>query len=266
MGVGPLARWKQSELPDLAMRLRWAAGVAVVGALLTGWLAGKISLMASLGLLMGWWIVASVATDLIERLAPRGGAGLVARWRVLPRSVLGMQLAHLGVAVFIFGVTMVKTYEVERDVKMNVGDQSTIEGTTFTFRGVRAITGPNYTGAQGWIEATAAGSQPPRKLADLLPEKRVYRVQTNPMTEAAIRTRLQGDLYVSLGEQLDDGAWTVRIYIKPFVDWIWGGCLLMALGGFVAASDRRYRARARAGQEAEPSVSGARPQVAASAS
>jgi cytochrome c-type biogenesis protein CcmF len=141
---------------------------------------------------------------------------------------------------------MVKSYEVESDVKMNVGDTTTVAGTVFTFRGVREITGPNYRGVRGWIEA----SRGDRKVADLLPEKRVYRVQQNPMTEAAIRTRLQGDLYVSLGEALDGNAWTVRIYVKPFVDWIWGGCLLMALGGFVAASDRRYRARLRAAQGA----------------
>jgi cytochrome c-type biogenesis protein CcmF len=263
MGVGPLARWKQASLPDLARRLRWALGVTVVAALASGWLAGKLSVVATVGLLMAWWVVAALATDLWERIRPREGAGVFARARLIPRSTLGMMLAHLGIAVFIFGVTMVKSYEVERDVKMNVGDQTTIGEMSFIFRGVREITGPNYRGVQAWVEATttSAGAAP-RKVADLLPEKRVYRVQQNPMTEAAIRTRLQGDLYVSLGEALDGGAWTVRIYVKPFVDWIWGGCLLMAFGGFVAASDRRYRQRVRSTQPAETTPVGPLPQVA----
>ena len=257
MGVGPLARWKQASLPELAVRLRWAAVVAVIAALASGWLAGHISVVATIGLLMGWWLVASVATDLWGRIRPRDGAGIAARAALLPRAVMGMMLAHLGIAVFIFGVTMVKGYEVERDVKMATGDSTTIEGLVFTFRGVREIDGPNYRAAQALVEVSKDG----RKLAEMLPEKRVYRVQRNPMTEAAIRTRLAGDLYVSLGEQVEGGAWIVRVYVKPFVDWIWGGCLLMALGGFVAATDRRYRRGATSG--ADPTAAPAAPLQAA---
>jgi cytochrome c-type biogenesis protein CcmF len=260
MGVGPLARWKKATLPELVVRLRWAAVVAVVAALGSAWLAGRITVLATLGLLMGWWIVASVATDLWSRIRPRDGAGIAARAALLPRAVLGMMLAHLGVAVFIFGVTMVKGYEVERDVKMATGDTTTIDGLVFTFRGVREIDGPNYRAAQALVEVSQDG----RKIAEMLPEKRVYRVQRNPMTEAAIRTRLSGDLYVSLGEQVEGGAWIVRVYVKPFVDWIWGGCLLMAIGGIVAATDRRYRRGATAALEptaapAAPTQAVARP-------
>ena len=246
MGVGPLARWKQTELPDLARRLRWAAGVAVVAALASGWLAGRISPVATVGLLMAWWVVASVATDLWERVAPRAGSSIWARAQLVPRATVGMMLAHLGIAVFIFGVTMVKTYEVERDVQMTIGDRTTIGDLAFTFKGVREILGPNYQATQGWVEVTRSTGQGERKVADMLPEKRVYRVQSNPMTEAAIHTRISGDMYVSLGEPLGANSWTLRVYIKPFVDWIWGGCLLMAIGGGVAASDRRYRVRAKA--------------------
>jgi cytochrome c-type biogenesis protein CcmF len=252
MGVGPLARWKQAELPDLARRLRWAAGVAVVAALASGWLAGQISAMATLGLLMAWWVVASVATDLWERAAPRNGAGITVRVRQIPRATVGMMLAHLGVAAFIFGVTMVWTYEVERDVKMNVGDRTTVGDLIFIFRGVRELDGPNYRAAQAWVEVMRKSGQGERKVADMLPEKRVYRVQQNPMTEAAIRTTITGDLYVSLGEAVGGNAWTLRVYVKPFVDWIWGGCLLMALGGLVAMTDRRYRARSGAASRAGP--------------
>ncbi len=245
MAVGPLARWKQATLPDLAHRLRWAAAVAVVAALLTQWMAGRFTLLSTLGLLMAWWVVAGLATDLWERVAPRAGQGLLVRLQQVPRATFGMMLAHLGIAAFIFGVTMVRSYEVERDVKMAVGDRTTIGDLAFTFKGVRDILGPNYKASQGWIEVTRTGPQGERKVADMLPEKRIYRVQSNPMTEAAILTRLSGDLYVSLGEPLEGNTWTVRVYVKPFVDWIWGGCLLMALGGLLAATDRRYRARDR---------------------
>ena len=255
MGVGPLARWRQATLPDLAHRLRWAAGVAVVAALASGWIAGRISPTATLGLLMAWWVVASVATDLWERIAPRPGQSIWARAQQVPRATVGMMLAHLGIAVFIFGVTLVRTYEVERDVKMAIGDRTTIGDLAFTFKGVRDLVGPNYGGVQAWVEVTRATRQGDSKVADMLPEKRVYRVQSNPMTEAAIRTRISGDLYVSLGEPLAADTWTLRVYIKPFVDWIWGGCLLMALGGGIAASDRRYRnsraAAAAAAQQGE---------------
>ena len=243
MGVGPLARWKQAALPDLARRLRWAVGAAVVATLLTEWLQGDITWLASLGLLMAWWIVASVATELWEHLRPAGGlrTSVMHRLRQWPRAQVGMTLAHLGVAVFIFGVTMVKSFEVERDVKMDAGDTTEVGGYTFTFRGVRDVPGPNYTAAQGLVVVTRNG----REVAQMRPEKRIYRVQQNPMTEAAIDTSITRDLYVSLGQPDADQAWVVRVYYKPFVAWIWGGCVLMGLGGLVAATDRRYRTARR---------------------
>ncbi len=251
MGVGPLARWKQASLPELALRLRWAAVLAVVGGLGSSWLAGRITLVASIGLIMAWWVAASLATDLWGRIKPREGAGLLARTRLLPRAVLGMMVAHLGIAVFIVGVTLVKGFEVERDVRMAPGDTTTIEGHVFKLRNLREVDGPNYRAVQAWVEVTRDG----KKVADMRPEKRVYRVQSNPMTEAAINTGFTRDLYVSLGEQVDGGAWIVRVYYKPFVDWIWGGCLIMALGGLLAATDRRYRRRpAEAGAPVAPTV------------
>jgi len=150
-------------------------------------------------------------------------------------------VAHVGVALFIFGVTMVKSFEVERDVKMNVGDTTEVAGYTFTFRGAQDITGPNYRAAQGLVVVTKNG----REVAQMQPEKRIYRVQQNPMTEAAIDTGLTRDLYVSLGNAAEGNAWVVRVYYKPFVSWIWGGCIVMALGGLVAATDRRYRVAKR---------------------
>ncbi len=255
MGVGPLARWKQAELPDLGRRLRWAAGVAVLAALATGWLGGQLSLVSGLGLLMAWWIVATVGTDLWERLRGAGAAhgGVWRRAAQLGRAHWGMVVAHLGVAAFVFGVTMVRTFEVERDVPLRAGERIEVAGYTFTFEGVRTVRGPNYEAARGVVEVTRGE----RRVATLHPEKRVYRVQQMPMTEAAIDTTLTRDLYVSLGEPVDGGAWILRVYVKPFVVWIWGGCVLMGLGGALAVSDRRYRARvARPAAVGAPGVGG----------
>jgi cytochrome c-type biogenesis protein CcmF len=258
MGVGPMARWKQTELPDLAIRLRWAALVAVLATGLSAWIAERISFMSVLGLLLGWWIVASVLTDLWERVSPKGqGLGLMLRrTSQLTRATMGMMVAHLGVAVFIFGVTIVKTHEVERDVKMKPGDYTTIGNMRFTLREFKEVQGPNYQAVRGLVDVTDI-SRGDRLVARMEPEKRVYRVQTMPMTEAAIRTGLLRDLYVSLGEPVEGGAWIVRLYVKPFVDWIWGGCVLMALGGLLAATDRRYRQKKTAQEPATTSATAA---------
>jgi len=243
MGVGPMARWRDAEVPDLARRLRWAGVGAVLAALLTSWLAGRVSLPATLGFLMTFWIVGSILTDLWERARPAGqgmAAGL-RRLRLLPRAMVGMLVAHLGVAAFAFGVSMVKTYAQEGDVRMQAGDTTQLAGYVFTFRGTKDVQGPNYDGIRGEMEVRHGGGNP----VVMQPEKRIYRVQKNPMTEAAIDPGMTRDLYVALGEQNDDGSWVVHVYVKPFVDWIWGGCLLMAIGGALALSDRRYRVAQR---------------------
>src|SRR5580765_5229752 len=236
MGVGPMARWKNSELPDLASRLKWAAGSAVVATLIVAWAKGGMGIVGATGLLMAFWIVASVSTDLAERLRPAGGmrASIAHRARQIPRAMVGMMVAHVGIAIFILGVTLVRTGEVERDVQMGPGETTTIGDDVFTFRGASDVRGPNYRAAQGEIEVTQNG----RKLTTLRPEKRFYPASQTTLTEAAIDTGFTRDLYVSLGEPIaNSAAWIVRIYVKPFVDWIWGGCLVMALGGLLAATD-----------------------------
>ncbi len=261
MGVGPLARWKNDELPALAKRLRWAAGVTVVSAALTAWLGGKITLMSVVGLLMAFWVLTSVATEVWERVRPAGGvrASVLHRLGQVPRAVVGMWLAHLGVAVFIFGVTMVGTHDIERDVAMSPGDSTTVNGYTFTYVGAQPVQGPNYQAVRGHLVVTRDG----RPLTDMYPEKRIYRVQRNPMTEAAIHARLQGDLYVQMGEVIQGQTWLVRIWVKPFVSWVWAGCLLMGLGGVLAVTDRRYRSRSAAANRAAASAGQPAPGAAA---
>jgi cytochrome c-type biogenesis protein CcmF len=237
MGIGPLAQWKQASLPELAMRLRWAFGVSVVTALVLPIVMGQWTPLISLGLLLAIWILTTIAVDLRERLALAGGGSFFGRLTAMPRAYWGMVLAHCGLALFIVGVTMVKGFEAEQDVRMNVGQTATLGGYTFRFDGTQPYKGPNYIAARATIHVSQDG----REVTVMYPEKRRYTVQNQTMTEAAISPGFLRDLYVSLGEPLEDGAWSVRLYHKPFIDWIWGGCLVMATGGVLAISDRRYR-------------------------
>jgi cytochrome c-type biogenesis protein CcmF len=251
MGIGPIARWKEASLPDLAQRLKWALAVSVATALLLPLALGKWTPLISFGLVLAIWILTTAAVNLRLRLGAISG-GLWQRLSSQPRGYYGMLLAHCGVAVFIIGVTLVKGYETERDVRMSVGDSIAVGGYTFRFDGVQNATGPNYRAARGTVTVLKDG----QTVRTMNPEKRIYNAQQMPMTEAAISTGLTGDLYVSLGEAVSDGAWSVRIYRKPFVTWIWGGCIIMALGGFLALSDRRYRRLAKRQTGAEPLVAG----------
>jgi cytochrome c-type biogenesis protein CcmF len=178
--------------------------------------------------------------NLRERLATLPGR-FIDKLASQPSGYYGMLIAHWGVAVFIIGVTLVKGYEVERDLRMAVGDTVNVAGYTFRFEGAQSVKGPNYRAARGTVRVMRGD----REVTVLRPEKRAYNVSNMPMTEADIDSGLFGDLYVSLGEPVEDGAWSVRIYHKPFIIWIWGGCAIMALGGGLALADRRYRMSAR---------------------
>ena len=238
MGVGPLARWREASVPDLARRLRWALLASLLAAGVS--LAAGGSMLSSLGILLAAWVAASTVVSLRERLRHVSGSWpqrIVRLRTLLPRGEWGMLMAHLGVGVFIFGVTMVKTWEIERDVRMQPGDTATLGSYTFRFDGAGEITGANYLGVRATLQVSRDG----KDIATLHPEKRVYTVQGTSLTEAAIDIGWTRDLYVSLGEPVGETAWAVRLQVKPFIDWIWGGALLMALGGLLAATDRRYR-------------------------
>ena len=150
-----------------------------------------------------------------------------------------MVTAHIGVAVFVVGVTLVKGYDSEQDVRLRPGESATLAGYVFRLDDVSTVRGPNYVAARAHISVTRGE----KEITRLFPERRHYTVQDQVMTEAAIDPGLTRDLYVSLGDPLSGGAWLLKIQHKPFIDWIWGGCLIMALGGLLAASDRRYRFR-----------------------
>jgi len=232
IAVGPLARWKHADLKDIGRRLTIVAVIALLAGVGLPLLAGAWTPLVAIGMLAAVWIAAAGVMQIVDRLKT-GSA---------PRSFWGMQVAHLGMAVFVVGVTMVGGYQEEKDVRMAPGDTVTIgDKYTFVFVGVREAQGPNYRAFVGDFDVTENG----RKVTRMNPEKRNYNSSSMPMTEAAIDAGLTRDLYVSLGEPLEDGAWAVRVYFKPFVDWIWFGCLFMAFGGLLAASDRRYRLKVK---------------------
>jgi cytochrome c-type biogenesis protein CcmF len=237
MGVGPLARWKRASLPELAVQLRWALGVSAVLGFLLPFAFDRWSALVGFGLALALWIVASSLLTLRKGLRQT-------------RAHYGMVVAHIGVAVFVVGVTLVKGYDREQDAKMKPGDTLDVGGYTFRLDGVRPVNGPNYRAAQATVTVLRDGSV----IRVLRPERRIYTVQEQTMTEAAIAPGFTRDLYVSLGDPLEGGAWLVKAQVKPFIDWIWGGCLIMAIGGLLAASDRRYRVKVPARRELAEAV------------
>ena len=227
MGIGPWTNWKSSDLLGVIKRL-WLAGlVAVLAGIGIPLMMGGFTWLAGLGFLLAFWVIASGCLQIV-RQAKAGKP---------TRSFIGMQFAHLGIAVFVIGVTMVGAYQEEKDVRMSAGDTVSVGGYQIQFEGVNVVPGPNYQAMRGTFLLNKNGNTQ----TIMHPEKRNYFSSTMPMTEAAIDAGLTRDIYVSLGEELPDKSWAVRVYYKPFVDWIWGGCLLMALGGVLAISDRRYR-------------------------
>ncbi|MDO9226408.1 MAG: heme lyase CcmF/NrfE family subunit [Pseudomonadota bacterium] len=233
MGIGPLTRWKGDSIPGMFARLKWALVISLATGLLLPLTLEGYKPWAVLGFTLAMWILLTVLIGFRERLAH--GARLTS----LPRAFWGMQLAHLGMAWGIAGIALVANYQEERDVRMNVGDHAVMAGYTFTFKGTTEHLGPNYRAAKGTIEVTRDG----KLVATMHPEKRIYNASGMPMTEAAIHPNFFRDVYVALGEPLDEQAqtWAVRLFHKPFINWLWLGALLMVIGGFLAASDRRYR-------------------------
>jgi cytochrome c-type biogenesis protein CcmF len=245
MGIGPLAAWKRTTLPSMVVRLKWALAVTVACAVLLPFVMGAWTPLVALGLALALWIFLTTVLLVRHRFAGTPPSQWLTKMRAQSLSWYGMLLAHVGVGMFIVGVTLVKGYEVERDVKMEPGDTTTVSGYDYKFMGVTRVPGPNYEADRGQIEVTRNGSP----VTTLYPEKRRYTASGQVMTEASIDWGFTRDLYASLGEPIEGAgtsAWAVRIYHKPFVNWIWLGCLVMAIGGFFAVADKRYRAtRAR---------------------
>ena len=238
IALGMVARWRDDTLARVVGSLRWAAAFAVLCAVAVPYAMGRLAPLPALGFLLAAWVAGSVVVALATRL--RRPEGAWAAFAAQPRAFHGMLIAHTGVAVFIVGVTMVKSYEVEKDLRMRVGDVADLGRYSVRLDRLAQVEGPNYIALRGTFTLMTDG----RATGVLEPEKRVYRVQRMPMTEAAIDRGFAGDTYIAMGERVGEDAWAIRLQRKPFVNGIWFGCLLMAVGGALAATDRRYRVRA----------------------
>jgi len=236
LGIGPLVKWRRDQFS--AIRTPVIASVIIMliaGFALPYLLQDKLTVSAVLGTMMTVIIVLLSLYEMHQRATYRDTF-----WRgitKLSRSHWGMILAHLGVAMTVWGIAFSQNYSIERDVRMNVGDTVQIAGYDFTFKGISDANGPNYVGGKAQIDISRDGKHE----TTLYAEKRLYTVSKMPMTEAAIDWGFSRDLYAALGEKLDNNAWALRLYYKPFIRWIWLGGLFMALGGVLCMFDRRYR-------------------------
>ena len=232
--VGALCRWKADSFVRLVKKLGLPllATVAATAVVATRFDDGH-SVAALLGLALAFWILFATARVAFDRLRAGGGAG---------GGFWGMVIAHAGIGLFVAGVTVVQTHEQQADVWLRQGEPVALGRYDFELLDVREARVDNYDATIGAVRVVDSG----REVAVVEPEKRRYFAQPdNPMTEAGIAVGWHGDWYVSLGDPLDGGGWSARVQYKPLVRFIWGGAVLMALGGMVAAADRRYRRRRR---------------------
>ncbi len=232
LGLGMHTAWRKTPPGLLRRKLKWPAVIAVVTGVLIPWVFfGHASVLSTIGIVIGLWVVATSLVDpVMRRLGRNAGAPLTrAQW--------GMYAAHLGVGLFIVGATITSAYDTELDRAVRPGDTWETGGYDFAFVGLRNVEGPNYSAVEGEFEVRRDGEL----VTVLRPQQRVYRVQQNPMTEAAIDAALHRDVFVALGQSLGEEAWSVRVRVKPLISFLWIGAVVMALGGLIAVTDKRYR-------------------------
>ena len=236
LGVGPMSRWKRTSTSYLVQQLAKVAVASItIGVVLPLLVLFEISFAAIICVVLASWIVLSMAKDLRNKIANKEtvSKGL----RTLSLSYYGMQIAHIGVAVMLIGVGLTSYFSTERSVLLAPGATVTLGSYAFRFDGSEATQGPNYIADQ----ATFSVSKDGNSLGELYPERRIYLATGTPSTEMAIDAGFLRDLFITLGEEKEDGAWTMTVYVKPFVRWIWLGAIFMAIGGTLAATDKRYR-------------------------
>ena len=239
MGVGPLSRWKRDTVSRWWHELMVPAAVVVIAAVALPFIGGSFNVWVALAVLLAGWMVAGLLRDAWHRT--RSARGLAGKFRRLTPSYWGMLMAHFGFAMTVMGAVVVTQHSIERDIRMQVGDSQSLAGYRFELTGVVDADGPNYR-ADSAVFSVWVGD---RLLTELRPEKRRYLANNQVMTEAAIDAGFMRDLYVAMGEPLEDGAWAIRLQYKPMIRWLWLGAMLIGFGGMVTALDRRYRASAR---------------------
>ncbi|MDB6085926.1 MAG: cytochrome biosis protein [Gammaproteobacteria bacterium] len=231
LAVGMHSAWRRGKLTVTAKPLWWLLAVAVILAVVVQGVGfGSFHAVGLVGLTFGFWIIFSALLEPVRR------------WRLrqpVPRALLGMAVAHLGVGLFAIGASGVESYKIEKDVALKPGGSFAIAGYDFRFVNAIDVRGPNYDAVEALVEVTRAG----KPVAVLKPQKRHFWVQQTDNSQAAISVNWSRDLFVAMGNPLGEGAWSMRIQYKPLVRYIWLGALVMAVGGFLAATDRRYRSK-----------------------
>jgi cytochrome c-type biogenesis protein CcmF len=231
LAVGMHSAWRRGKLTVSAKPIWWLLAAAIALAVaLQGLVYGAFHWVGLLGFSLGFWVLFSALLDPIRRLRAR---------QSLTAGMIGMAIAHFGVGMFAIGASGVESYKIEKDVALKPGGTFTIAGYDFKFLAATDVKGPNYDAVEALVEVTSGG----RPIALLKPQKRHFWVQQTDNSKAAISVNWARDLFVAMGNPLGDDAWSMRIQYKPLVRYIWLGALVMAIGGFVAATDRRYRVR-----------------------
>ncbi|MGY8796950.1 MAG: heme lyase CcmF/NrfE family subunit, partial [Woeseiales bacterium] len=232
LGLGMHTAWrKQNPGPWMRLLRLPAIAAVIIGVVLPLMFYGRVSLMLIIGCGAAAWIVISSLIQPVRSWCRKEGA------TGITRSALGMCIAHLGMGVFVIGVTITSAFGIESDRAMRIGETLEVAGLQFEFRELREVQGPNYTAIEGVLEVRDGGEF----IGTVRPQKRQYLVQKNWMTEAGIHPTWNKDLFVALGDQIGDGVWSVRIQYKPLIRFIWIGAFIMAMGGLVTVTDRRYR-------------------------
>jgi len=246
MGVGLISRWKKTSGRYLVQQLGKVAIAAIaLGVVIPVLLTMDIPLGTIGVTILGLWVVFAIGKDIALKTAnkPTRGAGL----KSLPVSYWGMQFAHFGFVLTMAGACLTSIYSIERSVLLQEGQSADLGRYTFTFEGISPVQGPNYIADEASMRVERDGDL----LRYLYPQKRLYTASRTPTTQMGIDGRFLRDLFITLGDPRQDGAWSMTLYVKPFVRWIWIGTLFIAFGGILAVTDKRYRrykTRQRAGQ------------------
>ncbi len=259
VGVAPFMRWKKAAMSEVFKKLTKILVIGlIIGVALPFLVAGKTSILVAIGISLGGWSIASVVYYLYKSISRASLSGSIfQRLKKIPLAVYGMSIAHFGIGIFVLGVTFVSAFQQEKELSMQIGQKVEMSGYVYEFRGVKDVQGPNYSSKQALVDVYKND----QLVAKLMPEKRTYLIQKDPMTEAGIDTGFLRDVYVALGERVSDNAWGMRLYYKPFIQWVWIGAVLMAVGGLLAALDRRYRLKLKREKQVFES-SNRKPQVA----
>ncbi len=239
MGIGPIAKWRRVSVKEIFNQLKILLALGIVlGVILPLAIYRETTVMTAVGIASAVWAILTSFYAVSRLIAKRDNSTSLSKaYSKIPRAMWGMVIAHIGIGIFILGVVFTSAFSDQKELSVEFGQPVELAGYTFSLEYVMSAQGPNYQALRGTVDVKKQG----KDVVKLYPEKRIYSVQRNPMTEAGIQTGVFRDLYVALGEQADENEWGLRLYYRPFIQWVWIGALLMAIGGLLGAMDKRYR-------------------------